>query len=1695
MKTITHLALLILAIGLAPLPAHGASKQWRGSPFNATWSNPNNWDPPGVPQDGDDLTFDDHGLPGLPPVPMVNDLTNLIVGNLAFPTGSWQLGGNELGVRGIIGISSDGLVEINCAIRLEGGGAIFSAFSTLPSDSSDLRFTGPINLNGRLLRLLARKDATVDLAGPISGNGQINLIVETVDFFSSGTVKFSGTEANTFTGSVILNSQNSPLFSVVVGSNLVLDKQSAIAVPGPLIVGTNCWVKLDRPHQIADTTAVSLGAGAHLLLQNNTETIDTLSMVGRWTGLTLGKSVVDTGAATLSVQRDITANNFYSNDVPVIRGQLGLPGGSHVIRTGGNQYYGLKIEASIIGEGGFTKTGTNGLILEGNSSFTGDAVIQEGGVDVTHNNGLGSPVGATILFGGELTLNGVAVANESLFVDRVTTRVPVVGALLNCVNVCSWSGPIEINTTNLDVVSGDVTFTGAISGSGAVRFMFNDRVQLAGPDANTYAGDTFTDASLLELNKPSGVVAFGGRLIVGSGRARMAEVRWLQDYQRVGAEVMLYSTPGIEALVNLNNHRDDFGPVTFNGGFIDTGATGELGLYGLVYVTTWEGDAIINGRIGLPPGHHEFHVDDASRSADLSVNAVVVGSGHLRKSGLGQMWLNGSNSYAGLTFVLEGSLVAFHAAALGAAATGTTVRDGASLILNAPNSTVPEPIALSGAGDGVHGALNIFGDVTLRNPFPSIFACLDLTTNATIRVEPSSRLVVNGFISGIGPLRKTGPGLLVLANINPNTYSGDTFVAEGVLNLSKPNLAIAVPGNLIVGPAPLNSSAIARWSTSGGMNPSAVATVNAGSLLDVNGNGLTLSRLNLNDGGDAQTGAGILSFGLGGMIAVGSLNQLGSHVGSSFTGNIGLPANAPLTFAVSPYAPFAPFDFNPELDVSANIAAPPENSSFERAGIAKSGLGTMRLIGDTSFNGRVEVLGGTFIAANSTALGSTFDGTFVQNNARLALEGSVNVENEILVLNSTAAPALESLSGESYWSDQVIMQRHSTVGTRASSTLQLAGVISGTANFTKIGPGTLRFGGGSRNTYTGETFINEGVFLLGKPFTITAVPGPLSIGTPAGEPAVAANLTGYQIVGNIFVNRGGLYNVNGQEENVDHLWLYEGGDVQTTSGFLFLKTGGSIRVLPEMHSDPSTISGNLGLDPGQHDIIVAQGSSLAGTPELTIDAVVSQPLSTTGLQKNGAGTLRLTANNTYSGMTVANEGVLRVDGSQPGSRVQIHRAGTLQGVGTVGLVDFMNSGGAVAPGASPGILNCSSFNSAAQGAGILRIELNGSNPGANGYDRLNVNGTVTLSGIALNLTANFSPNTNQQFIVINNDGSDPVAGAFNGLPQDASVFAGNQEFRISYSGGTGNDVVLTRIFSGPPPALRIEAIPPTRVRLLWPTNDPAFRLQFGANLTNSNWTAALPAPVVTGTNYVVTNATSGTDISSTVTTVAWYRLGEDDPGALSGLPVTNTSRDSAGTSHLTPFGSPTYTSAVSPDAAVRAGSSLAVNFNGVDQLLNGAVVSTAVNNFGIEAWVRPNSAAGASTGIAYNGAGFNGWGLIQSGSEFSAAYGGVTVFVLGPVTVGAWTHLALVRDNGTTRLYYNGAAVGTSASAPNAPTGGFEIGHRFQPIFNEYFNGMVDEVRVFTFAPGQFRLNDLLINQTLPPQTAPPAKFYRLVKP
>ncbi len=836
---------------------------------------------------------------------------------------------------------------------------------------------------------------------------------------------------------------------------------------------------------------------------------------------------------------------------------------SNVIDGIGN----IRVRGDFLHEFSRVELGAPGLF----NAFDGTVTIDSGLLNLRGSEPLGT---------GGLVLNG----GRAAIVDGTSARPLIYGQDFDMIAMgdCHWRGPIHLNDTALGANSHPFSYfsssnrlivSGPLIGpTNASLTFFGAEVELAGSAPDQFAGELFGSCDRLLLHK-SGGARLGARSLSIGGQC---EVRWLASNQLAGGAVSMF---GGQSFVNLNGFSDSIGALTTIAGSIQTGA-GELTLLGPV---THLGDPFgaerlfFEGHLRLPSGFRTFEVQESrSRLNEVVIAAQIHGPGSLVKSGDGTLWLTGNNDYAGLTLINEGMLAIAANNALGSASSGTLVQDGATLSLRAFGGTLAEPISLRGAGlGGTNGALQLEGtlSVTLRNPTPSIFPCLDLITNGTVRIEAGASLTADGFISGFGPLTKTGPGRLVLANANANTYVGDTIISEGLLELRKPN-ALAVPGNLILGPAPAGRTAVARLLQFGGIRPSALVTANAGALFDLNGTNQTLAGLNLSDGGSVDTGIGKLVFTAGARVRAGSQAQAtpGFNPGCSIRGQIELPPNVSVTFEVAAFASnVAPA--SPDLDVPAAI----------------------------TFNGR--------------------------EDSRLG---------------------------------------------RA------------------------------------------------------------------------------------------------------------------------------------------------------------------------------------GLSKTGPGRMRVSGTNPYFGSTTIGEGTLEIAGTQLNSPVQIAAGARLQGNGVLGRV-LPAAGSTLGPGpnAGVGLLTCSNFNSAGSG-GTLQLDCKGLTR-ETGYDRLDVRGTVRLTGITLQAKLDFLPLLGDQLTVLVNDGTDPIVDTFLGLPQGARFHLGGHLFTISYTGGTGNDVVLTHVTTPPRPTLTIQPLPPGSVQIFWPTNAVGYRLQSNTNLAGPNWDFVPTVPIVVGSNLRITS--------------------------------------------------------------------------------------------------------------------------------------------------------------------------------------------------------------------------------------------------
>ncbi|MGI8788651.1 MAG: FG-GAP-like repeat-containing protein [Pyrinomonadaceae bacterium] len=189
--------------------------------------------------------------------------------------------------------------------------------------------------------------------------------------------------------------------------------------------------------------------------------------------------------------------------------------------------------------------------------------------------------------------------------------------------------------------------------------------------------------------------------------------------------------------------------------------------------------------------------------------------------------------------------------------------------------------------------------------------------------------------------------------------------------------------------------------------------------------------------------------------------------------------------------------------------------------------------------------------------------------------------------------------------------------------------------------------------------------------------------------------------------------------------------------------------------------------------------------------------------KTGIGTAYIFSGD-FSGSITHNDGIFIVDANLPNSSVTINSPITggdlglsgFGGTGTIGATNvasgFISAGTLTAP---TGILNINrGLTFTPNGNYVCKI--GGTTAGANGYDQLNVTGTVTLNNAHLLPVPfnNFRPAIGDTFLILKNDGADAINGTFLNAPEGAT-FGGtlNTAFRITYRGGDGNDAAITRV--------------------------------------------------------------------------------------------------------------------------------------------------------------------------------------------------------------------------------------------------------------------------------------------------------------
>lgn len=164
-------------------------------------------------------------------------------------------------------------------------------------------------------------------------------------------------------------------------------------------------------------------------------------------------------------------------------------------------------------------------------------------------------------------------------------------------------------------------------------------------------------------------------------------------------------------------------------------------------------------------------------------------------------------------------------------------------------------------------------------------------------------------------------------------------------------------------------------------------------------------------------------------------------------------------------------------------------------------------------------------------------------------------------------------------------------------------------------------------------------------------------------------------------------------------------------------------------------------------------------------------------------------------------GTLRLNGGTitkgDGTATLDFLGGRLEGVSLIDIgTTVVQEGGTLAPGTSAGTTTME--NGYTLNGGSIEIEIDGTGVAGTNWDLVSVNGVVDLLGGnatadgTLDVILGFLPSISDEFLILENDGTDTILGTFaDGTELIASFGSSQVTFAIDYTAGDGNDISLT----------------------------------------------------------------------------------------------------------------------------------------------------------------------------------------------------------------------------------------------------------------------------------------------------------------
>jgi autotransporter-associated beta strand protein len=342
------------------------------------------------------------------------------------------------------------------------------------------------------------------------------------------------------------------------------------------------------------------------------------------------------------------------------------------------------------------------------------------------------------------------------------------------------------------------------------------------------------------------------------------------------------------------------------------------------------------------------------------------------------------------------------------------------------------------------------------------------------------------------------------------------------------------------------------------------------------------------------------------------------------------------------------------------------------------------------------------------------------------------------------------------------------------SPVTLNGRVRGGVNgLTKVGTGRLHLAGNNSNDYMGTTRVNQGVLVLAKAAGVNAVSGPLVV----GDAAVVRLFADDQIADTRAVTVEGTLDLDGHDETL--------GPITFNSGTI-LPDGGTLT----MNGNVTTAGANNAIGEGTLDLngLTRTFTVANGVSPVDLNVVANIVGTGAGVTKNGAGKLRFTGTNTYTGQTLIQAGALEIDGDQPQSAVVVESLGTLEGNGRVGATQVR---GTVRPGPNNDSLTINSDVTFVPSMNtIFAVDMHRDVKTAGKL----IARTATISGTNLAILDNVNdlPPIGSPVIIMG--ARSGLSGRFKGVPNNSTVVSSSGvTYRVNY---TSTLVYVTRV-TGP----------------------------------------------------------------------------------------------------------------------------------------------------------------------------------------------------------------------------------------------------------------------------------------------------------